>query len=156
METGQGGPHCEADRSSRGRVRPARLPESIGGPSALPDVPGRTDGHSRGSVTAEVAVVLPALVVLLALLLGTASIGTVQLRLEEAARAGAREVMRGETDESVEQTVQRLAGSTALVTVSAGPEWTTVDVRATVEGPVVGLLGLELRATASGRIEHSG
>lgn len=110
----------------------------------------------HGAVTAEVAVVLPALVVLLAVLLGTAHIGTVQLRLEEAARAGAREVMRGESTTSVEQTVRRLAGSSATTHVEAGSGWTTVEVRARVEGPVVGLIGINLAATASGKEEHDG
>ncbi|BBE23908.1 hypothetical protein MN0502_27910 [Arthrobacter sp. MN05-02] len=99
---------------------------------------------------------LPALVVLLALLLGTAHIGTVQLRLEEAARAGAREAMRGESIGSVEQTVHRLAGTTARVRVSTGSGWTTVDVSAQVEGPVIDLMGIELTATASGKEEHDG
>lgn len=97
---------------------------------------------------------LPALVVLLALLLGTAQVGTVQLRLEEAARAGAREAMRGESHASVEQTVRRLAGGDARSTVESGAGWTTVEVRATIDGPVVELLGLELTASASGRTEH--
>ncbi|MHA7143619.1 TadE family type IV pilus minor pilin [Arthrobacter sp. TmT3-37] len=115
-----------------------------------------SDGGQRGSVTAEVAVVLPALVVLLALLLGTAHVGTVQLRLEEAARAGAREAMRGESSGTVQQTVQRLAGLTARVRVATDSGWTTVEVTAQIEGPVVDLMGIELTATASGKEEHGG
>ncbi|WP_420808266.1 TadE family type IV pilus minor pilin [Arthrobacter ruber] len=107
-------------------------------------------------MTAEVAVVLPALVLLLALLLGTAHVGTVQLRLEEAARAGAREVMRGESNASVEQTVQRLAGRGASARVVSGSGWATVEVRSRVEGPFVELMGIELHASASGREEHHG
>ncbi|MBG6224484.1 Flp pilus assembly protein TadG [Arthrobacter sp. CAN_A2] len=116
----------------------------------------RVRGAQRGSVTAEVAVVLPALVVLLALLLATAHVGTVQLRLEEAARAGAREVMRGESSASVQQTVQRLAGDTAVAQVASDGQWTTVEVRARVEGPLVELVDIELRASASGRKEDDG
>ncbi|TYD00224.1 pilus assembly protein TadE [Arthrobacter echini] len=110
----------------------------------------------RGAVTAEVAVALPALVVLLALVLGTAHLGTVQLRLEEAARAGAREAMRGEGAASVRGTVERLAGQDASVEVTSGAGWTTVEVRSGVEGPVVGLLDLQLSASASGKVEHGG
>ncbi|WP_258062461.1 TadE family type IV pilus minor pilin [Arthrobacter sp. B0490] len=110
----------------------------------------------QGSVTAEVAVVLPALVVLLAVLIGTAHIGTAQLRLEEAARAGAREVMRGETSGSVEQTVQRLAGPDAVTRVVSVSGWTTVEVRARVEGPLVEVMNIELHASASGKEEHGG
>lgn len=117
---------------------------------------GRTAGLQRGSVTAEVAVVLPALVVLLALLLATAHVGSAQLRLEEAARAGAREVMRGESSASVQQTVQRLAGDNATAQVGVAGDWTTIEVRARVAGPLVELMDLELRASASGRKEHDG
>ncbi|OUM42014.1 hypothetical protein B8W73_10400 [Arthrobacter agilis] len=117
---------------------------------------GRAGHGQRGAVTAEVAVVLPILVVLLALLLGTAHIGTVQLQLEEAARAGAREAMRGESSASVEQTVRRLAGSNATTSVAVRSGWTTVEVRARVEGPVVDLMGIELTATASGKEEDDG
>ncbi len=116
----------------------------------------RAVGSQRGSVTAEVAVVLPALVVLLALLLATAHVGTVQLRLEEAARAGAREVMRGESSASVQQTVRRLAGDNATAHIASAGEWTTIEVRARVEGPLVELMDLELHASAAGRKEHDG
>lgn len=111
-------------------------------------------GTERGAVTAEIAVVLPALVVLLALLLGTAHVGTVQLRIEEAARAGAREAMRGESSAVVEQTVQRLAGANASTQMGTSAGWTTVEVRAEVDGPLVGLLAITLEATASGKDEH--
>ncbi|RJT83209.1 TadE family protein [Arthrobacter cheniae] len=116
----------------------------------------RVKRAERGSVTAEVAVVLPALVVLLGLLLGMAHVGIVQLRIEEAARAGAREVMRGEGSASVEQTVRRLAGSEASAQVVSDSGWTTVEVRARVEGPVVELMNIELVASASGKEEHGG
>jgi hypothetical protein len=103
-----------------------------------------------------VAVVLPALVVLVGLILGMAHVGVLQLRIEEAARAGAREVMRGESGASVEQTVLRLAGRGAEAQVVSTSGWTTVEVRARVYGPVVELLGIELVASASGREEHGG
>ena len=129
----------------------------VGPTTGGPTNGGRTSGRSqRGSVTAEVAVVLPALVVLLAVLIGTAHIGTVQLRLEEAARAGAREVMRGESSASVEQTVQRLAGPDAVTRVVSVSGWTTVEVRARVEGPLVEVMNIRLRAAASGKEEHDG
>lgn len=110
----------------------------------------------QGSVTAEVAVVLPVLVFLLALLIGTAHVGATQLRLEEAARAGARELMRGESSESVQETVQRLAGTAASARIVSGAGWTTVEVRAHVDGPLVDLLDIELHASASGKEEHDG
>ena len=157
MSAGQGGTKHEAGRSSSRRSGYRRRTEGADALSRVRRTVMRHSAHAElGSVTAEVAVVLPALVVLLALLLGTAHIGAVQLRLEESARAGAREVMRGESMASVEQTVQRLAGSTATAHVASGEGWTTVEVRALVDGPVVELMGIELSATASGREKHDG
>lgn len=153
---------ADRGRPRRGRTgwEPHRRRVPAGGlggtPSAWDRGRGRARPGQRGSVTAEVAVVLPVLVVLLALLLGTAHIGTVQLQLEEAARAGAREAMRGESSASVEQTVRRLAGSNATTSVAFGSGWTTVEVRARVDGPVVELMGIELIATASGKDEDRG
>lgn len=60
---------------SDGRARDERV-------GARSPVAGPSRRGERGAVTAEVAVVLPALVLLLALLLGTATIGVTQLRLE--------------------------------------------------------------------------
>lgn len=158
MSGDQGGvPRHRSGRSSRGRsdhgtaVRPADVPDVRAASSG-----SCVGGPERGSVTAEVAVVLPALVVLLSLLLATAGVGVVQLRLEEAARAGAREVMRGGSSAVVERTVQRLAGDGATTHVASDSGWTTVEVRTTVDGPLVGRLGLELHASASGRKEHGG
>ncbi len=157
MRRGQGGSkRGRAAGSSGGRSEPHGPTGIVDAQSVGKRFSGRIGSDERGSVTAEVAVVLPALVVLLTLLLATAHVGVVQLRLEEAARAGAREVMRGESSEAVEQTVQRLAGENASMHVASGSGWTTVDVRATVQGPIVEHLGIELHASASGKEEHGG
>ena len=113
-----------------------------------------TGGPERGAVTAETAVVLPALVLLLAVLLGAASAGATQLRLEEAARAGAREAARGEAVGSVEATARRLAGPGAAVELAAEGGWTSVTVNSGVDGPFRDLFGMRLSATASGWSEH--
>ncbi|MFC3300343.1 TadE family protein [Arthrobacter agilis] len=139
-----------AGRQDGSRSRSTRWPVRRGGPS------GQGSVSDRGSVTAEVAVVLPALVVLVALILGMAQVGVVQLRIEEAARAGAREVMRGESSTTVQQTVRRLAGRDAVTSTSSDGGWTTVVVRARVTGPVVGIFGVELVASAAGREESDG
>jgi hypothetical protein len=111
-------------------------------------------GPERGSVTAELAVALPALVLLLGVLLGAATVGTAQLRLEEAARAGAREIARGETGASVEATVRRLAGPGAGLEVAGDGGWTSVTVTTRVQGPFLDLLEVRLSATAAGWSEH--
>lgn len=161
MRTGQGratrdGGEPVTPSGQRKRSSVARAGMLVGAHTAWRARRERAAGSQRGSVTAEVAVVLPALVVLLAFLLATAHVGTVQLRLEEAARAGAREVMRGESGASVQQTVQRLAGRNATTQVASDGDWTTIEVRARVEGPLVDFMDIELHASASGREEHDG
>lgn len=114
------------------------------------------EGFEHGSVTAEVAVVLPALVLLAGLLLGIGHVGVLQLRIDEAARAGAREAVRGESSASVQQTVRRLAGEGAVASIESRGGWTTVHVRAEVVGPLVDLMDIDLIASASGREETNG
>jgi Flp pilus assembly protein TadG len=117
--------------------------------------PDGRHGPERGAVTAETAVALPALVLLLAALLGAVSVGITQLRLEEAARAGAREVVRGQPGSAVEATVQRLAGPGAEISVAGGEGWTSITVSSEVRGPFVDLFDVRLAATASGPDEHN-
>ncbi|MHA7276936.1 TadE family type IV pilus minor pilin [Arthrobacter sp. Hz1] len=110
----------------------------------------------RGAVTAEVAVALPSLVLLLALLLGAATAGLTQLRLEEAARAGAREVVRGEPADQVRATVSRLAGGQARLELTGDGEWSIVTVSARLAVPLLDLVGWDLSASASARAEILG
>jgi hypothetical protein len=136
-------------------VDPARDPARVLQSFDHTRVQGR-ECFDRGSVTAEVAVVLPALVLLAGLLLGIGHVGVLQLRIDEAARAGAREAVRGESSASVQQTVRRLAGEGAVASIESRGGWTTVHVRAEVVGPVVDLMDIDLIASASGREEASG
>jgi Flp pilus assembly protein TadG len=69
-------------------------------------------------VTAEFAVALPAVLLLLALLLAGSAAGVTQLRLEEAARAGARALARGDDAAAVDVIVRRLAGTAAASAVA--------------------------------------
>lgn len=113
----------------------------------------RRSDSQHGAVTAEVAVALPSLILLLALLLGAATAGLTQLRLEEAARAGAREVVRGEPADQVQATVRRLAGSQSQLEVAEQGVWTTVTVGSRVSLPGVDFLGWDLSASATARAE---
>lgn len=150
---GSDGGHVGA-RAAPG-VDPARDPARVLQSFDHTRVQGR-ECFDRGSVTAEVAVVLPALVLLAGLLLGIGHVGVLQLRIDEAARAGAREAVRGESSASVQQTVRRLAGEGAVASIESRGGWTTVHVRAEVVGPVVDLMDIDLIASASGREEASG
>ncbi|MFE4197150.1 TadE family type IV pilus minor pilin [Paenarthrobacter sp. NPDC056912] len=106
-----------------------------------------------GAVTAEFAVALPAVVLLLAFLLAGGAAGITQLRLEEAARSGARASARGDSAGSVEGVVRRLAGAGASSAVTNDGEWLTVTASARVGGALGPLIPWTLTASASARGE---
>ncbi len=99
-------------------------------------------------MTAELAVGLPAVALLLAAVLTGVAAGATQLRVEEAARAAAREIMRGGSTEA-EDAARRIAGPGARVSVTADGEWMRVEVGASVAAPLLERLPLELTGTAS-------
>ncbi|MEZ0448176.1 TadE family type IV pilus minor pilin [Cellulomonas sp. ICMP 17802] len=103
---------------------------------------GRRD---RGSVTAELAAGLPAVVLLVAALLTVASAAISQTRCADGARAGARAAALGEPDGTVTVTARHVAGDRAAVAVSRAGGWVTVDVSV----PVGSWQGSPLRAHAS-------
>ena len=109
-----------------------------------------------GAVTAEFAVALPAVLLLLALLLAGSAAGVTQLRLEEAARAGARALARGEDAAAVDVIVRRLAGASAASAVASDGGWLVVTVSGKVPGAVGSLLPWTLTARAWTRGETSG
>lgn len=115
--------------------------------------PVRGEGKDRGAVTAEFAVALPAVLLLLAILLAGSAAGMTQLRLEEAARAGARALARGEDAGAVEGIVRQLAGASASSSVAAEGEWLSVTVSGTVSGPVGSMVPWTLSARALARGE---
>lgn len=118
---------------------------------------GRVEGWPpRGSVTAELAVVLPAVTVLLALLLLAASAGMLQLRLEEGARAGARALARGDSSAQVVDTATRIAGHGTAASLGSDGEYATVMVAGRAGGVLSGLVPWEQTASASARFEVSG
>jgi Flp pilus assembly protein TadG len=104
-------------------------------------------------VTAEFAVALPAVLLLLAFLLAGAAAGVTQIRLEEAARAGARALARGEDPAAVEGIVRTLAGTSATASVTADGEWLSVTVADGVAGPLGATVPWTLTAKATTRSE---
>ena len=103
--------------------------------------------RARGSVTVELALALPAVVLLLAAVLTLGSALAGQLRCADAARAGARAAALGEGAAEIAAIAGRIAGDRATVGVSTEGAWVTVTVSGSV---VAGAdLGGTLRTHAS-------
>jgi Flp pilus assembly protein TadG len=101
--------------------------------------PGRAGADSAagpardaGMVTAELAVALPALMLVLALALGVLAVGTARLRCADAARAAVRLAARGESADVVRTAAERIAAGDVSVRVTG----TGVDVTVEVSAPV--------------------
>ncbi|MFJ6353844.1 TadE family type IV pilus minor pilin [Streptomyces sp. NPDC092046] len=107
----------------------------------------------RGSVTAETAVALPALVLFTAALLWALGAAGAQIRCVDAARAGARAVARSEPVAAAEAAARAAAPDGARVTVERSGELWRVTVEAEAPGP--GGLGLTLRAGAAALAEDT-
>lgn len=135
------------------RKRAAAVPPAV---ATVRGLPGADGGTCRGAVTAEFAVALPAVLLLLALLLAGSAAGVTQLRLEEAARSGARALARGDDAAAVDVIVRRLAGNAAASAVASDGEWVSVTVSGRVPGAVGSLLPWTLSARAWARGESSG
>jgi hypothetical protein len=115
-------------------------------------VTARATADDRGSVTAELAVGLPVVALLVVFLLALASAGVADLRCADAARSGARESALGSDDEAVRAAARRVAGPDATVEVRRDGGWTVVVVARHVPlGPWAAPLATS--ATASAKVE---
>lgn len=107
-------------------------------------------------VTAEVAVALPALVLVLAVGLAVIAIVTAQLRCTDAAAVGARLAARGEPAAAVRSATLAVAPAGAGVQVRPGRDGVVlVTVTATMRVPAVGrfLPARTVRATVAEPVE---
>jgi hypothetical protein len=99
---------------------------------------GRLDGrqqpgrHDRGAVTAETAIVLPVLVVLLLVGLWVVGVVVANIRCVDAARDVARAVARGEPGDVAQRIGERSAPPGAVIGISRDG----TDVRVVVEADV--------------------
>lgn len=91
-------------------------------------------GAEHGAITAEFAVALPAVVLVLVAVLLIAMAGATQLRVADAARAGARAAAAGESDGRILEIVRHVGGEDVSVSVLRAEPWVTVQVRAPVAG----------------------
>ena len=108
-------------------------------------------------VTAEIAVALPALVLVLTLALGAVAVVTDHLRCVDAARVGARLLARGEDASRVRVEVARQAPDGADIGLDVGIDSITVEVTAArrpCSGPWASALALEVSPTPSPRQRH--
>ena len=96
-------------------------------------------------VTAETAVVLPVLLLVLAAAVAAVTVVGAQLRCVDAAREGARAAARGEEVAAVQELVARAAPEGAVTDVTTGPE----EVRVTVTARITPLGPIPLRITVS-------
>ena len=126
-----------------------RLPAPPAQP-VRPVRPAPDSDRSRGTVTAETAVLLPVLLVVLALALGVLVSVAAQLQCVDAARAAARVAARGEDPGTVRTTGERLAPPGAEVSVSEDGESVKVVVSARVR-PFGRALSLMPAVEVSGR-----
>ena len=119
----------------------------------------------EGVITAEFAVALPAVTVVLALCLGAASTGVAQLKVEESARTAARAAARGDSEAQIRSAVSRIDPAQS-VQISVSPddvaaaeagEGRARQVHVRVSRPAPGVIGSAtgwvLRADAHARIE---
>lgn len=106
--------------------------------------------RDRGSATAETAILLPVLVVVLVACLWVLACVAAQLACVDAARAGARAAARGDSPAQVREIARRLAPAGSAVEVSDRGETLDVAVRAQVR-PFGGVLSVLPAVDVGGR-----
>jgi hypothetical protein len=115
----------------------------------------RRTSLDTGTVTAELAVALPGVVLLCAALLMTGQAVIGELRCTDAARAGARLAARGEPAGAVVAEATRRAPPGASVGLSESAGQVSVSVRAPLGGLAPQWAGLVLSGTATASVEGS-
>ena len=138
------------------------LPAGKAGVGPAPSTPHKNPAE-EGVITAEFAVALPAVTVVLALCLGAASTGVAQLKVEESARTAARAAARGDSEAQIRSAVSRIDPAQS-VQISVSPDDVAAaeagrarQVHVRVSRPAPGVIGSAtgwvLRADAHARIE---
>jgi Flp pilus assembly protein TadG len=116
---------------------------------------GRRDG---GMATAELAVVLPALVLVVVAALTAVSVLLAQLRCVDAAREGARAAARGEPAEVARSAAARVAPAAAAVDIRPDGDVVRVTVSATAgrKGGLLPTFRVTATAVAQREAESAG
>ncbi|MEO8263427.1 MAG: TadE family type IV pilus minor pilin [Pseudolysinimonas sp.] len=108
-------------------------------------------GDERGSVVAEFAVAMPAVMLVLVMLLGGVQLGGTQLRAQDAAADAARSWARGESSTIVSARLARQVAG-ANVTRSSRGDLVCATVTVTARGPLqrIGLTATGFACAVSG------
>ncbi|MEV1171175.1 TadE family type IV pilus minor pilin [Nonomuraea sp. NPDC049784] len=115
---------------------------------------GAKRSASRGSVTAETAAMLPALMVVLAAALWAIQVVGAQFECVDAARAAARAAARGEPLEQVSARARSASRADAQVTVTRETKTTRVEITVEVRPPwAQPLPAVRISATATADTE---
>lgn len=107
-----------------------------------------TKRSTAGSVTAEFAVILPVVVLVIAMLINVVAVGMHQSKLHQAAAVAARQLARGESSGTITTAVTNMTTSSTQVSTSISEEWANVELTSPVPGPLGLLPTLELTAQA--------
>jgi hypothetical protein len=107
----------------------------------------------RGSVTAEAALAIPALVLFSIGLVWALMAASAQIQCVDAARAGARAAARQEPEAAVLEVARSAAPPDAKIVLGAEGDLVRVGVEAPMPGP--GSLALNLRAEAVALAEET-
>lgn len=108
-------------------------------------------GRERGSATAELALTLPVVALVLGALLFAMSAGVAQLRCQDAARVAARAISLGVDPASARGAAAAAAGAGAQVRSEADSGWVAVTVSR--ELALVGLGSVTVTGSASAPVE---
>jgi Flp pilus assembly protein TadG len=106
-------------------------------------------GEDRGSVTVELAMTLPAVVSLVAVLAGVGAAVSQQLQLADGARVGARVAALGQTNAAVTSAASEAAGGSVQVGVEREGGLVSVTCRRQVDVPLLGSRTMAARAVAA-------
>lgn len=103
---------------------------------------------TAGSVTAEFAVILPIVVLVIAMLVNVIVVGIHQSKLHQAAGVAARQLARGEAPGIINTSVANMTSGATQVSTSVSDQWAVVDLTSPVPGPLSLIPTIELTAQA--------
>jgi hypothetical protein len=108
----------------------------------------RSADRERGSATAELAVALPAVALVLALCLGAVQVVARQVRLTDAAADAARALGRGESSSFAHGIADRVAGGDTALAVGDEPPLVCATLTATGGAGLLGVIPLRAESCA--------